>query len=73
MEPPTVRRRLAAQRVRDFYAGRIELAGLLEERKESGDPDIEELLDLVEHEPLIQGFGGISPEDMPPTWRRLIG
>ena len=53
-------RKHAASLVRGFYSGTETLANIFDVLRECQDPDVLELLDLVEHEPAVGSFFGVS-------------
>jgi hypothetical protein len=53
-------RKLGAELARAFYMGDLTFEQFLTRFPESGDPDLNELLDLIEHEPKQGGILGVS-------------
>jgi hypothetical protein len=51
-----ITRKQAALRVVDFYAGKVSIGELFDEIGRLNDPDVDELLYLVEHEPSTDGL-----------------
>jgi hypothetical protein len=54
-------RRAAAELAQAFYRGEVTFQELSKRYPDSDDPDVEELLDLIEHEPKQGGLLG-APE-----------
>ena len=50
----------AAAAARALIAGRIEWDDFAAEFGDGADPKVAELVDLIEHEPEVGGFGGVS-------------
>lgn len=55
-------RRSAAAGVKAYYAGELSLGNLIAQFPICGDAEIDELMDLVEHEPKCGGFFGASED-----------
>ena len=56
-------RRRAAAIARAFYDKRIDFGTLMKEIGDARDPDVFELVDMIMHEPAVEGLGGVGAEE----------
>ena len=56
-------RRRAAAIARAFYDRRIDFGTLMREIGEPRDPDVFELVDMIMHEPPVEGLGGVCLDE----------
>ena len=56
-------RRRAAAIARAFYDHRIDFGTFMREVGEPRDPDVFELIDMIMHEPAIDGLGGVGVDE----------
>jgi len=55
-------RRRAAAIARAFYDRRIDFGTLMREIGAPRDPDVFELVDMIMHEPPVEGLGGVGAD-----------